>query len=130
MLDQITKANELCEPKEKPHHLNKNQIISYLSFLEKLYEKENKNSDKFSQKRKFLINKALNSVRKYSNFKVSPFSLNKSSLKEEQKEKDKCDIVEEEKKDIFVGLYDAVKYLALTVVTVFLILIWGGIFWW
>ena len=99
MLDQITKANELCEPKEKPHHLNKNQIISYLSFLEKLYEKENKNSDKFSQKRKFLINKALNSVRKYSNFKVSPFSLNKSSLKEERKEKDKCDIVEEEKKE-------------------------------
>lgn len=36
----------------------------------------------------------------------------------------------EEEKDIFTGLYDAVKYLALTVVTVFLILIWGGIFWW
>jgi len=36
----------------------------------------------------------------------------------------------EEEKDIFVGLYDAVKYLVLTVVTIFLILIWGGIFWW
>ena len=36
----------------------------------------------------------------------------------------------EEEKDIFTGLYDAVKYLALTVVIVFLILIWGGIFWW
>jgi len=36
----------------------------------------------------------------------------------------------EEEKDFFAGLYDAIKYLALTVVTVLLILIWGGIFWW
>jgi hypothetical protein len=36
----------------------------------------------------------------------------------------------EEEKDVFAGLYDAVKYFVLTIVTAFLILIWGGIFWW
>lgn len=100
MLDQQTKVPEACEIKEKPHHLDKDQIISYLSLLERLYEKENKNNAKFDQKRMFLINKALNSVKKYSNVKVSPFRLNKSSLnKEEQKVKDKCDIAEEKENE-------------------------------
>lgn len=36
----------------------------------------------------------------------------------------------EEEKDIYSGLYDAIKYSVLAAVTVFLILIWGGIFWW
>ena len=36
----------------------------------------------------------------------------------------------EEEKDIYCGLFDAIKYSVLTTVTVFLILIWGGIFWW
>jgi hypothetical protein len=96
MLDQLPKDTQVSEIKEKPRHLNKDQIISYLSFSEKLYEKENKNSDNSDQKHLLLINKAMNSVRKYSNFKVSPFRLNNSPLnKEEQKVKDKCDIVEE-----------------------------------
>ena len=36
----------------------------------------------------------------------------------------------EKEKNIYAGLYDAIKYSVLTAVTVFLILIWGGIFWW
>ena len=36
----------------------------------------------------------------------------------------------EEEKDVCSGLYDAIKYSVLAAVTVFLILIWGGIFWW
>ena len=100
MLDQLPKDTQVSEIKEKPRHLNKDQIISYLSFLEKLYEKENKNSDNSDQKHLLLINKAMNSVRKYSNFKVSPFRLNNSPLnKEEQKAKDKCDIVEEKENE-------------------------------
>ena len=62
MLAQQAKVSESCEIKEKPHHFDKDKIISYLSLLEKLYEKGNKNGDKFDQKRVFLINKALNSV--------------------------------------------------------------------
>ena len=100
MLDQLPKDTQVSEIKEKPRHLNKDQIISYLSFSEKLYEKENKNSDNSDQKHLLLINKAMNSVRKYSNFKVSPFRLNNSPLnKEEQKVKDKCDIVEEKENE-------------------------------
>ena len=100
MLDQQSKDPEACEIKEKPHHYNKDKIISYLSFLEKLYEKESKNGDQPDQKRMLLINKAMNSVKKYSNFKVSPFRLNKSPLnKEEQKVKDECDIVEEKENE-------------------------------
>ena len=100
MLDQQSKEAEACEIKEKPHHYNKDQIISYLSFLEKLYEKESKNGDQPDQKRMLLINKAMNSVKKYSNFKVSPFRLNKSPLnKEEKKVKDECDIVEEKENE-------------------------------
>lgn len=84
MSDQATKMIESCEMKEKPHNLDKNQITSYLSLLEKIYNKEN--CDKFHQERIFRITKALNSIKKYSNFKVSPFRLNKSSIpKEEQK---------------------------------------------
>lgn len=100
MLEEQSKVIEPCETKEKPHRLNRDQIISYLTFLEKFYEKENKDTDKLSQKRIFLINKALNSVKKYSNFKVSPFRLNKSSInKEEQKVEDKCDIVQDKIND-------------------------------
>lgn len=84
MSDQATKMLESCEIKSKPHNLDKNQIMSYLSFLEKIYNKEN--CDKFHQERIFRITKALNSIKKYSNFKVSPFRLSKSSIqKEEQK---------------------------------------------
>ena len=99
MIDQQQKSNEACEFGEKPLYLKRDKIISYLSLLEKLYEKENKDSDKTDQKRLFLINKALNSVKKYSNLKVSPFKLGKLSVnKEEQKvqdNQDKCDLVVE-----------------------------------
>ena len=99
MIDQQQKSNEACELAEKPLYLKRDKIISYLSLLEKLYEKENKDSDKTDQKRLFLINKALNSVKKYSNLKVSPFKLGKLSVnKEEQKvqdNQDKCDLVVE-----------------------------------
>ena len=101
MLDQLPNDTQVSEIKEKPHHLNKDQIISYLSFLEKLYEKENKNSVNSDQKHLLLINKAMNSVRKYSNFKVSPFRLNNSPLnKEEQKAKDKFNIMAKRKREI------------------------------
>ena len=84
MSDLATKMIESCETKEKPHNLDKSQIMSYLSLLEKIYNKEN--CDKFHQERIFRITKALNSIKKYSNFKVSPFRLSKSSIpKEEQK---------------------------------------------
>ena len=100
MIDQKQKSNEACELYEKPLYHNKDKIISCLSLLEKLYEKENKDSDKMDPKRVFLINKALNSVKKYSNLKVSPFKLSKSPLnKEEQKVQDKCDIVVEKEKE-------------------------------
>ena len=99
MIDQQQKSNEACELAEKPLYLKRDKIISCLSLLEKLYEKENKDSDKTDQKRLFLINKALNSVKKYSNLKVSPFKLGKLSVnKEEQKvqdNQDKCDLVVE-----------------------------------
>ena len=100
MIDQQQKSNEACELYDKPLYHNKDKIISCLSLLEKLYEKENKDSDKMDPKRVFLINKALNSVKKYSNLKVSPFKLSKSPLnKEEQKVQDKCDIVVEKEKE-------------------------------
>ena len=102
MSDQVTKMIESCEIKEKPHNLDKNQIMSYLSLLEKIYNKEN--CDKFHQERIFRITKALNSVKKYSNFKVSPFRLNKSSNpKEEQKNQNENNNIkanEDEQKDI------------------------------
>ena len=103
MIDQQQKSNEACEFAEKPLYLKRDKIISCLSLLEKLYEKENKDSDKTDQKRLFLINKALNSVKKYSNLKVSPFKLGKLSVnKEEQKvqdNQDKCDIVAEKENE-------------------------------
>ena len=98
MSTQATKMIESCEIKEKPHNLDKNQIMSYLSLLEKVYDKEN--CDKFHQERIFRITKALNSIKKYSNFKVSPFRLNKSSTsKEEEKVQNECENTIKEKKD-------------------------------
>ena len=79
---QATKMLESCEIKSKPHNLDKNQIMSYLSLLEKIYNKEN--CDKLHQERIFRITKALNSIKKYSNFKVSPFRLSKSSIQKEE----------------------------------------------
>ena len=101
---QATKMLESCEIKSKPHNLDKNQIMSYLSLLEKIYNKEN--CDKLHQERIFRITKALNSIKKYSNFKVSPFRLSKSSIqKEEQKVQNETEnkIIkenEDEQKDI------------------------------
>ena len=98
MSTQATKMIESCEIKEKPHNFDKNQIMSYLSLLEKVYDKEN--CDKFHQERIFRITKALNSIKKYSNFKVSPFRLNKSSTsKEEEKVQNECENTIKEKKD-------------------------------
>ena len=98
MSTQAAKMIESCEIKEKPHNLDKNQIMSYLSLLEKVYDKEN--CDKFHQERIFRITKALNSIKKYSNFKVSPFRLNKSSTsKEEEKVQNECENTIKEKKD-------------------------------
>lgn len=102
MCDQSTKMKEPCELKEKPHHLDKDQIISYLSLLEKIYD--NQSNDKFHQERIFRITKALNSIKKYSNFQVTPFRLIKTEFPGENKNiKDKVDTVKEkenEKKDI------------------------------
>ncbi len=51
--------------------LDNNQILSYLAFLEKFYEKS---QDKYHQERLFRINKAINSIKKYSKCKVSSFN--------------------------------------------------------
>ena len=117
MIDQQQKSNEACELYDKPLYHNKDKIISCLSLLEKLYEKENKDSDKMDPKRVFLINKALNSVKKYSNLKVSPFKLSKSPLnKEEQKVQDKCDIVvEKEKENVILWLKKRKKIVILMI---------------
>ncbi len=47
-------------------------ILSYLSLLEKMYEQS---QDKSHQERIFRINKAINSIKKYSNCKVSSFNI-------------------------------------------------------
>lgn len=47
-------------------------ILSYLTFLEKFYEQS---KDKSHQERIFRINKAINSIKKYSNCKVSSFNV-------------------------------------------------------
>ena len=99
MTEQSTKVIESCDIKEKPHHLDKGNIMSYLSFLEKIYQ--NQNCEKTHQKRILRINKALNSLKKYSDFYVSPFQLKKSSIpKDDKKVNDECaNMKEKEKKD-------------------------------
>ena len=64
---------------------NKNQILSYLSFLEQLYEKS---QDKSHQERIFRINKAINSIKKYSNCKVSSFNLKSAKPSHNDNEKE------------------------------------------
>ena len=64
---------------------DKKQILSYLAFLERFYEKSKDNSH---QERLFRINKAINSINKYSNCKVSSFNVkpSKTVLKSDEKE--------------------------------------------
>ena len=64
---------------------NKNQILSYLAFLEQLYEKS---QDKSHQERLFRINKAINSIKKYSNCKVSSFNLKSAKPSRNDNEKE------------------------------------------
>ena len=65
----------ICEnnSEEKLHMNNSEHILSYLSFLEKFYEQS---LDKSRQERLFRINKAINSIKKYSNCQVSSFNFN------------------------------------------------------
>ena len=74
------------------------RIISYLSLLENFYQQS---QDKSKQERLFRINKAINSIKKYSNCKVSSFNFkpsktnNNESISEvpSKKEKDIEDIL-------------------------------------
>ena len=83
MTEQITmnieaEESKLKIPKDKKH------ILSYLTFLEKFYEKS---KDSSHQERLFRINKAINSINKYSNCKVSSFNVkpSKTNLKSDEK---------------------------------------------
>ena len=84
MTEKITMNIEAEEFKQKIPK-DKKQILSYLTFLEKFYEKSKDNS---CQERLFRINKAINSINKYSNCKVSSFNVkpSKTNLKSDKKE--------------------------------------------
>ena len=62
---------------EKANLTDKKHILSYLSFLEKIYQQSQDNSH---QERLFRINKAINSIKKYSNCKVSSFNLKPTKM--------------------------------------------------
>ena len=64
-------ANKRTE--EKNHMDDSKHILSYLSFLEKIYEHE-QSQDKSLQERLFRISKAINSIKKYYNCQVSSFN--------------------------------------------------------
>lgn len=84
MTEQTTMNIDAEESKQKISK-DKKHILSYLTFLEKFYEKSKDNSH---QERLFRINKAINSINKYSNCKVSSFNVNpsKTILKRDEKE--------------------------------------------
>ena len=84
MTEKITMNIEAEEFKQKVPK-DKKQILSYLTFLEKFYEKSKDNS---RQERLFRVNKAINSINKYSNCKVSSFNVkpSKTNLKSDEKE--------------------------------------------
>lgn len=63
-------------------HDNKH-ILSYLSLLEKFYEQS---QEKSHQERLFRINKAINSIKKYSNCKVSSFNFKPSKTPVEKEQ--------------------------------------------
>ena len=64
-------------------NLHNKYILSYLSVLEKFYEQS---QDKSNQKRLFRINKAINSIIKYSNCKVSSFNFKSSKTQNVENE--------------------------------------------
>lgn len=76
MTETKVTAIDNIEPNLLNLHDRKN-IISYLSFLEKFYEQS---MDKSRQERLFRINKAINSIQKYSNCKVSSFNVKRRSV--------------------------------------------------
>ena len=77
----MTDKNIQINKQRKNKLLDNKHILSCLTFLEKFYEKS---QDKYHQERLFRINKAINSIKKYSNCKVSSFKFNpkKPSLNE------------------------------------------------
>ena len=84
MTEQTTMNIEAEEFKQKIPK-DKKQILSYLTFLEKFYEKSKDNSH---QERLFRINKAINSINKYSNCKVSSFNVKPSKTNSKTDEKE------------------------------------------
>ena len=82
MTEELTQMLEACDINDKLHH-NKSKILSYLSILEKIYD--NQIYDKSDQERIYRLNKAINSIKNYSNIKVSPFKLKESPPNKEQK---------------------------------------------
>ena len=77
----MTDKNIQINKQRKNKLLDNKHILSCLTFLEKFYEKS---QDKYHQERLFRINKAINSIKKYSNCKVSSFKFKpkKPSLNE------------------------------------------------
>jgi len=78
----MTEKNIQISKQRKNKLLDNKHILSCLTFLEKFYEKS---QDKYHQERLFRINKAINSIKKYSNCKVSSFKFKpkKPSLNEQ-----------------------------------------------
>ena len=69
-------SETIIRPTEETLNMpDNNHILSCLSFLEKIYEQS---QDKSNQERLFRINKAINSVKKYSNCQVSSFNFKPS----------------------------------------------------
>ena len=58
---------------EEKNQMDDSKLLSYLSFLEKIYEHE-QSQDKSLQERLFRISKAINSIKKYYNCQVSSFN--------------------------------------------------------
>lgn len=96
--------NIATEEKINLHH-NK-QILSYLSLLEKFYEQS---QEKSHQERLFRINKAINSIKKYSNCKVSSFNFKPSKTPTDKENNLDSKLTENTKDNLSISEVDSQK---------------------
>ena len=96
----MSELNDISTEK-KSLFSNNMHILSYYSLLEKIYEQS---QDKSHQERIFRINKAINSIKKYSNCKVSSFNLKQNKKTTTNKEKEKEN--EKENQKNFPPIYE------------------------
>ena len=86
MIEGLFQMIDACDINDKLHY-DKSKLLSYLSILEKIYD--NQKNDNSDQERIFRLSKAINSIKNYSNIKVTAFNLkNLSSNKKEKSEDD------------------------------------------